>query len=181
MAAVNLALVIVPTLLMGATLPVLVGHLVRRTGNVGSAVGLLYYVNTLGAGAACLVCTLLLFPFLGMQGALLVAVALNAAVAIGALVAHWRDRKVETPVMTDALRARAAPQAAHRLCHGARARGRRRLRLLVLRNLLLPHRVLCVGLERDRLCDHARARSWSASPRARGRPASIARRSRAER
>jgi spermidine synthase len=49
MAAVNLALVIVPTLLMGATLPILVGHLVRRSGNVGSAVGTLYYVNTLGA------------------------------------------------------------------------------------------------------------------------------------
>ncbi len=52
--AVSLALVIVPTLLMGATLPVLVSHLVRRSGNIGSAVGLLYYVNTLGAGAACL-------------------------------------------------------------------------------------------------------------------------------
>src|SRR5690242_15187752 len=37
MAAVNLALVIVPTLLMGATLPLLVGHLARRSGNVGSA------------------------------------------------------------------------------------------------------------------------------------------------
>src|SRR5690242_16517358 len=67
MAAVNLGLVLVPTLLMGATLPILVGHLVRRSGHVGSAVGLLYYVNTLGAGAACLVCTVLLFPFLGMQ------------------------------------------------------------------------------------------------------------------
>src|SRR5882672_10828056 len=55
-AAVSLALVVVPTLLMGATLPVLVGHLVRRSGNVGKAVGTLYYVNTLGAGAACLVC-----------------------------------------------------------------------------------------------------------------------------
>ena len=55
-AAVSLALVIVPTLLMGATLPVLVSHLVRRSGNIGSAVGLLYYVNTLGAGAACLAC-----------------------------------------------------------------------------------------------------------------------------
>src|SRR4051812_35562308 len=64
MAAVNLVLVIVPTLLMGATLPLLVTHLVRRTGNVGSAVGLLYYINTLGAGAACLVCTVLLFPLL---------------------------------------------------------------------------------------------------------------------
>ena len=51
-ALVTLALVIVPTLLMGATLPLLVGHLVRRSGNVGASVGQLYYVNTLGAGAA---------------------------------------------------------------------------------------------------------------------------------
>src|ERR1700674_4917758 len=68
MAAVNLLLVIVPTLLMGATLPILVSHLVRRSGQVGAAVGLLYYVNTLGAGAACLACAVLLFPFVGMQG-----------------------------------------------------------------------------------------------------------------
>jgi spermidine synthase len=93
MAAINLALVIVPTLLMGATLPLLVSHLVRCSGNVGGAVGLLYYVNTLGAGAACLVCTILLFPFLGMQGAVYTAVAMNAAVAIGALVAHWRSHE----------------------------------------------------------------------------------------
>jgi spermidine synthase len=91
-ATVSLALVIVPTLLMGATLPVLVGHLVRRSGRVGSALGLLYYVNTLGAGAACLACVALLFPFAGMQGAVYVAVAINAAVAAGALFAQWRDR-----------------------------------------------------------------------------------------
>ncbi len=91
-AAVTLALVVVPTLLMGATLPVLVSHLVRRSGSVGSAVGLLYYVNTLGAGAACLACAVLLFPFLGMQGSIYVAVAMNGTVAVGALVAHWREQ-----------------------------------------------------------------------------------------
>lgn len=89
-AAVALALVLVPTLLMGATLPVLVGHLARRSGNVGSAVGLLYYVNTLGAGAACLLGAAAVFPFLGMQAAVYVAVAINFTVAAGALVAHWR-------------------------------------------------------------------------------------------
>ncbi|WP_042886274.1 fused MFS/spermidine synthase [Cupriavidus necator] len=89
-AAVTLMLVLVPTLLMGATLPVLVGHLTRRFGNVGSSVGLLYYVNTLGASAACIVCAVLLFPFLGMQASVYVAVAINATVAAGALLAHWR-------------------------------------------------------------------------------------------
>jgi spermidine synthase len=96
-AAVALALVLVPTLLMGATLPILVSHLARRSGNVGSSVGLLYYVNTLGAGAACLVCIALLFPFVGMKGAVYVAVAMNAAVALGALVAYFRERRGALP------------------------------------------------------------------------------------
>jgi spermidine synthase len=91
-AAVALGLVLVPTLLMGATLPVLVGHLVRRTANVGGAVGLLYDVNTLGAGVACLVATVGLFPFLGLTGALRAAVAMNLAVATGALAVHLRTR-----------------------------------------------------------------------------------------
>lgn len=91
-AAAALALVIVPTLLMGATLPVLVKHVVCRTGNTGSTVGLLYYVNTLGAGAACLACAGLLFPFLGVSGSIHVAVAMNGAVALGALAAYWLDK-----------------------------------------------------------------------------------------
>lgn len=93
-AAVTLALVIVPTLLMGATLPVLVGYLAQRSGNVGSSVGTLYYVNTLGAGAACLMCIVLFFPFFGMHGTVVAAVAMNGAVAGGALVAHFRGQMV---------------------------------------------------------------------------------------
>lgn len=100
-ALVTLALVIVPTLLMGATLPLLVGHLVRRSGNVGASVGQLYYVNTLGAGAACLACAVLLFPLLGMQGSVLVAVAFNAAVALGAVAAHAADRRNMPHTLTE--------------------------------------------------------------------------------
>ena len=94
MAAVNLLLVIVPTLLMGATLPILVAHLVARSGQVGSAVGLLYYVNTLGAGAACLVCCVILFPFFGMHTAVFTAAGINVVVAIGAMTAHALQRGV---------------------------------------------------------------------------------------
>lgn len=101
-AAVSLALVIVPTLLMGATLPVLVGHLARRSGNIGSTVGLLYYVNTLGAGAACLACAVLLFPFLGMSGSIDVAVGMNVAVALGALAAQRFAVAEAAPMSPDA-------------------------------------------------------------------------------
>jgi predicted membrane-bound spermidine synthase len=92
-ALVTLALVIVPTVLMGATLPLLVGHLVRRSANVGGSVGQLYYANTLGAGAACLACAVGLFPWLGMQASVLVAAAFNGAIALGALAAHARSRR----------------------------------------------------------------------------------------
>jgi spermidine synthase len=100
-AAATLALVIVPTLLMGATLPVLVSHLVRRSGKIGSTVGLLYYVNTLGAGAACLACAMLLFPVLGMSGSIYVAAAMNGTVALGALGAHWLDGGGAGPALPD--------------------------------------------------------------------------------
>jgi spermidine synthase/MFS family permease len=87
-AIANLLLVLVPTLLMGATLPILVAHLVRISGQIGSAVGTLYFVNTLGAGVACLVSALLIFPFLGMHGAIMIAAGINIAVGAGAIGAH---------------------------------------------------------------------------------------------
>src|SRR5262249_322581 len=91
-AAINLLLVIVPTLLMGATLPFLVPPLGRYHQSVGGSVGLLYYVNTLGAGSACLVCCIVLFPFFGMRASVYIAAAINTAVAIGALVMQSRTR-----------------------------------------------------------------------------------------
>ena len=156
-AAVTLMLVLVPTLLMGATLPILVGHLVRRSPNVGSAVGLLYYVNTLGAGVACFVAIILVFPFLGMQGAVNLAVVLNVAVAVGALAAHAIDQRNPALAAADAsARDRAGRKAHSRLHSGPGARLRRRLRLAVVRDLLLPNHVVRDRLERHRFRRDAR-------------------------
>ncbi len=96
-AAVTLALVLIPTLLMGATLPLLVAHLVRRLAGVGDAVGQLYYVNTLGAGTVCLLASLVLFPFLGMQKSVDVAVAINAVIALSALLVYLKEKKKRVP------------------------------------------------------------------------------------
>ena len=89
MAAINLLLVLVPTLLMGATLPILVSYLAKKSGQIGSAVGTLYFVNTLGAGAACLACALIIFPFFGMHAAVWIAAGINVAVGIGAIAVHY--------------------------------------------------------------------------------------------
>ena len=87
--AVTFALVVAPTMLMGATLPLLVEFLVRRTGNVGRSVGLLYFVNTLGSAAACFAAALFLFDWLGQAGVVRCAALFNLGVGVCALVA-WR-------------------------------------------------------------------------------------------
>jgi MFS family permease len=53
-AIANFLLLLCPTALMGATLPILMSYVVRWYGTVGISIGLLYFINTLGAavGAA---------------------------------------------------------------------------------------------------------------------------------
>ena len=65
---VAFALVVLPTLLMGATLPILVAFLVAQRGHVGSGVGILYFVNTLGSAFACVLAAEFLMEALGQRG-----------------------------------------------------------------------------------------------------------------
>ena len=83
---VAFALLLVPTMLMGSTLPLLVEHFVRRTGNVGESVGLLYSVNTLGSGVACLAAAFLLMRLFGESGSVHLAVCFNLFVGVSAFV-----------------------------------------------------------------------------------------------
>ncbi len=91
---VAFALLLVPTLLMGSTLPLLSEHFVRRTGNVGESVGLLYGLNTLGSGLACLLAAFYLMHALGESGSVHVAVGLNILVGVSALAFEWRQPAV---------------------------------------------------------------------------------------
>jgi predicted membrane-bound spermidine synthase len=91
-AAVNFALLLVPTSLMGATLPILVTDAVRRQGGVGVSIGALYFVNTLGAASGALSLGLGLFAHLELPEAIAGAALINFTVAsVGAWFA-WRDR-----------------------------------------------------------------------------------------
>jgi spermidine synthase len=97
---ISLSLVIVPTLLMGATLPLLSEYLAKRSGNTGYSVGFLYYVNTLGAAVACFAGLALLFPFGGMTTAINCAIAFNLVVAVAAFLLHRQKRGEELPAQT---------------------------------------------------------------------------------
>jgi spermidine synthase len=76
----SLALLLFPTMLMGATLPLLVEQLVRRSGQVGFSVSRLYFVNTFGSAVACYLCASFLLRQLGQSGSVMTAACVNAAV-----------------------------------------------------------------------------------------------------
>lgn len=80
-------LVFLPTLLMGATLPMLVAHQVRDTAHVGQSVSRLYFVNTLGAALGAYIAAHWLLGNFGMSGTTRIAACLNAAAALIVLLA----------------------------------------------------------------------------------------------
>lgn len=86
-------LLILPTSLMGATLPVLSRYVVRTQMRIPVTVSWLYGVNTLGALLGTMAAGYVLLPALGVRQTTLVAVALNlfVAVAFGG-VARWTRR-----------------------------------------------------------------------------------------
>lgn len=75
-----------PSLLMGATLTLLVRAIMMRPDEAGHRIGVLYGVNTAGAALGALACDVFLVPRLGIAGTQQVAITLNFAVAIVA----WR-------------------------------------------------------------------------------------------
>lgn len=81
-------LLLVPTILMGATLPILVTHAAREARTVGRAVGGLYASNALGSAAGALAAVLVIFGALGQRRSVWLAVLINTAVA--AAVLSWR-------------------------------------------------------------------------------------------
>jgi spermidine synthase len=90
---VSFLLMVIPTVLMGATLPLLVEYVMRRSHNLGATVGMLYFVNTLGSGLACFVAADFLMRRLGQSGSVRVAASINLLVAIGAIVCGALSRE----------------------------------------------------------------------------------------
>jgi spermidine synthase len=85
--SIAFALLITPTVLMGATLPILSRVVVKRLSRVGQELGLLYAINTVGAVAGSLAAGFYLIGHFGLHGAIDVAVLGNLTVGISAWLA----------------------------------------------------------------------------------------------
>ena len=113
--AVAFLVLLVPTTLMGATLPVLSRALVRDREQAAVNLSALYAANTWGAALGALLAGFLLIRLLGLRGTVFVAVVVNAAVAAAA----WLLAQYGTGAVRQA--AGAAPAAAAAATHGAAA------------------------------------------------------------
>lgn len=89
-AIANFLLLLLPTSLMGATLPVLVSHVTRVFGNVGRSIGLLYQANTLGAALGVALIGFVWFLLFELDAAIRFAAVLN--LGISALTLIWLRR-----------------------------------------------------------------------------------------
>lgn len=101
----SFVILLIPTGMMGATLPLLARHAVRDDRELGRRVGTLYAVNTAGAIAGTVCTAFFLLPTIGLRSTIAVAAAANALV----FVAAWAlARQSRAPVPESAAAAGAA-------------------------------------------------------------------------
>ncbi len=82
---------IVPTTMMGATLPLLSQHLTRSPRHIGRDVGWLYFINTIGAAVGCFVSAFVLIPAIGLVSTINSGAVLNVLLGLLVLVLARRD------------------------------------------------------------------------------------------
>jgi len=82
----SLCLLLVPTLCIGATFPVIASLLIRHQHKIGLRIGQLYGLNTLGAVFGALAAGFIFIPNMGLDGAIYIAVTLNFSIVLIALI-----------------------------------------------------------------------------------------------
>jgi len=106
----SFAILLVPTALMGATLPLLARFAVRRTEEIGPRIGVLYTANTAGAAAGTLLAAYALLPRTGLGVTIFIAAGFNLVVfALAALLARGQTTKPAEDPLTRTAQQKGVP------------------------------------------------------------------------
>lgn len=89
-ALTNFIVLLLPTFLMGTTLPLLTCFFNQHIGNIGESIGTLYFYNTAGAAMGSLLCGFVLYNHLTLSQSIVVAVVVNALIAALTFVMYGR-------------------------------------------------------------------------------------------
>lgn len=84
--SLTFCILLVPTTMMGATLPVLSKFLARKKDTLGFNIGILYALNTTGAVVGCFASGFFLIEETGIRGAVLIAAVINFLVGAAAVI-----------------------------------------------------------------------------------------------
>ena len=95
--ALSFLVLLVPSTLMGGTLPILSRFFVNRLEKLGLNVGALYALNTFGAVVGCVAAGFFLIQFLGVQASIYLAAAINFGVAITAFLLDRKSIRTAEP------------------------------------------------------------------------------------
>ena len=118
---VHFAVLALPTILMGTSLPLLTRAMVRRMDTAGGTIGFLYGVNVLGAAAGALATPWIFFRRYGVPAAVWGAVAANLVAGGTALVLASRRtaaERTESPGTPERAAAAASPPASWLVLYG---------------------------------------------------------------
>ncbi|HEY8184930.1 MAG TPA: fused MFS/spermidine synthase [Pyrinomonadaceae bacterium] len=94
-------MLLVPTTLMGATLPLLSAALVRSAGQTATSVTKLYTRNLVGAICGSIVAGFLLLPIFGVRATIYTAAVINITIGLATILAA-RQVETRTSIETDA-------------------------------------------------------------------------------
>lgn len=84
-------LLLLPTFLMGLTLPLLTGYFNQFIDNIGQSIGTLYFYNTLGAAVGALATGFILFNHLTLSQTIQMAAVFNIAIATLIFMLYGRN------------------------------------------------------------------------------------------
>lgn len=94
----SLLTILVPTVLMGGTLPVMIRLVTRSLGELRERVSTLYFVNSVGAVLGCFLADFWWIPTIGLPYTVLAGAAMNLLVGAVALsVSRWSDEDSTIP------------------------------------------------------------------------------------
>lgn len=91
--ALSCLMLLIPTTLMGATLPLLSAALLRSAGQTSTSITKLYTRNLAGAICGSLAAGFLLLPFFGVRATIYIAAVINIIIGIVTILA---ERRIET-------------------------------------------------------------------------------------
>ncbi len=94
----SIIILIIPTTLMGGTLPVISKYFIKTSANFGQRLGRLYGFNTLGAVFGAFLAGYFLIRILGVNSTLWIAIVLNFAIGVIAVLLGNRETEVKSKV-----------------------------------------------------------------------------------